>query len=464
MASRRRARSRKPRAAAPRVLPGRYGGCATRVERRYSTDTVLVHGKFRSRHWNYSDHIVPPISASAAYRLESVRRGAEGFLEFANPEFNRATHAPIYIYDRLDEPTRGMLEESLALAEGGERAVCFATGMAAIAAALGVLTRSGDRVVAHRQLYGCTYSLLSNWLPRYGVTTELVDFNDPPALEAALGRDDVMVAYFETPTNPTLELVDMRRVTATVARINARREARKGGRRHRRVFSVVDNTFATPVCQRPLDHGVDLVVHSLTKNLGGFGTDMGGVVVAPRLLEPDLLLYRKDYGAPLAPRGAWPVLAYGLPSLHVRVLKQQQAALQVARFLARHPRVARVAYPGLARDPQHALARRQMRDPDGRFAPGTLIYFVLEGPPAAARRHGARMMDRIAQHSLAITLAVSLGQVRTLIEHPASMTHAAVPVGEQVKAGIHPGGIRLSLGLEDPRDVIADLADALARA
>jgi cystathionine beta-lyase/cystathionine gamma-synthase len=424
---------------------------------------VLVHGKFRSRHWNYSDHIVPPISASAAYRLESAARGAEGFLEFANPEFNRATHAPIYIYDRLDEPTRGMLEESLALAEGGERALCFATGMAAISAAIGVLARAGDRVIAHRQLYGCTYSLLANWLPRYRVAADLLDFNDPGALSAALSRDDTMVVYFETPTNPTLELLDLRAIVRTVARANAQRRSRMGRRKHRRIFTVVDNTFATPVCQRPLEHGIDVVVHSLTKNLGGFGTDMGGVVIAPRLLEPDLLLYRKDFGAPLSPRAAWPVLAYGLPSLHVRVRQQQESAWKVARFLERHPRVASVSYPGLPSHPQHALARRQMRDPDGRFAPGTLIHFGLKGTAAEARRRGARMMNRLAGRSMAITLAVSLGQVRTLIEHPASMTHAAVPPREQLRAGIHPGGIRLSLGLEDPRDVIADLGEALAR-
>jgi methionine-gamma-lyase len=442
----------------------RYGRSATPFEERYARDTVLVHGKFHSRHWNYSDHIVPPISASAAYRLESAERGAEGFIEFANPEFNRARTAPIYIYDRLDEPTRGMLEENLALAEGGERAVCFATGMAAISAALGVLLRAGDRVLVHRTLYGCTYSLLANWLPRFGVAVEFLDFTDGPALERALRRDDVMAVYFETPTNPILELIDMRAVARAVARVNAARSRRARGRKHRRIYSIVDNTFATPLGQRPLAHGVDLVVHSLTKNLGGFGTDMGGVVVTPRLLEPDLLLYRKDFGAPLAPRGAWPVIAYGLPTLAVRFARQQGAALAVARFLQRHPKVARVSYPGLPSHPQHALARRQMRDGEGRFAPGTLLYFLLRGTPARARRAGARMMDHLARHSMAITLAVSLGQVRTLIEHPASMTHAAVPPLEQVRAGIDPGGVRLSMGLEDPRDVISDLEAALERA
>jgi methionine-gamma-lyase len=451
------------RRAAVSSTAGGYGRTASRIERRYRPATVLIHGRYHSRHWNYSDHIVPPISASAAYRLESVRRGAEGFVEFANPEFNRVTHSPIYIYDRLDEPDRGMLEESLALAEGGERAICFSTGMAAISAAIGVLARAGDRVVAHRQLYGCTYSLLTNWLPRYGMAADLVDLNDERALAAALNRADTMVVYLETPTNPTLELLDLRRIVRAVARANARRRERMGRRRHRRIFTVVDNTFATPMCQRPLDHGVDLVVHSLTKNLGGFGTDMGGVVITPCLLEPDLLLYRKDYGAPLSPRAAWPVLAYGLPSLAVRMRRQQESALVVARYLEKHPRVARVSYPGLRSHPQFALARRQMRDPEGRFAPGSLIHFLLGGTASAARRRGARMMNRLADRSMAITLAVSLGQVRTLIEHPASMTHASMPPREQLRAGIHPGGIRLSMGLEDPRDVIADLDEALAR-
>lgn len=441
----------------------RYGGVATPVEERYSPSTVLVHGKFLSKHWDYSDHIVPPISASAAYRLESVGRGAAGFLEFANPEFNRTRQAPIYIYDRLDEPTRGMLEESLALAEGGQRALAFATGMAAISAALGVLLRAGDRVVAHRTLYGCTYSLFANWYPRYGIEVDLVDFRDLAAVRRALEPANVMAAYFETPANPTLDLIDIAAVVREVRRVNARRAARKRGRKHRRIYTVVDNTFATPFCQRPLGMGIDLVVHSLTKNLGGFGTDMGGAVIGPTLLEPDLLLYRKDYGAPLAPRSAWPVLAYGLPSLHLRVKEQTASALQLARFLERHPRVARVAYPGLPSHPQAAIARRQMRDPEGRFAPGTLVYFVLKGEPREARRRGARMMDHIAKRSLAITLAVSLGQVRTLIEHPASMTHAPVPPEEQKRAGIDPGGVRISLGVEDVKDIIRDLKEALAR-
>jgi cystathionine beta-lyase/cystathionine gamma-synthase len=210
-----------------------------------------------------------------------------------------------------------------------------------------------------------------------------------------------------------------------------------------------------------MEHGIDVVVQSLTKNIGGFGTDMGGAVVGPRLLEPDLLLYRKDFGGVLAPRAAWPPLVYGLPTLALRTREQMATALRVAQFLERHPRVARVSYPGLQSHPQHPLARRQMKDFDGEFAPGIMIYFLLRGEGEAVRRLGARFIDHIAEHALSVTLAVSLGQIRTLIEHPSSMTHASVPAAVQEQSHIDPGGIRLSMGLEHPDDIIADLSAAL---
>ncbi len=423
---------------------------------KYRMPTRLIHGRMLSPHWNYKDHIVPPISSSAAYRLESAERGAEGFLEFANPEFNREQHPPIYIYDRLDEPSRGMLEENLAAAEGGEACVTFSTGMAAISGALGVLLKSGDTLIAHKTLYGCTYSLFTNWYPRLGIRTVLTDLGDVVALRRLL-RDDpnVMAVYGETPCNPSLELLDLQAISETVRGVNESRPPR------RRIFTVIDNTFATPFCQRPLEHGVDLVVHSLTKNLGGFGTDMGGAVIGPALLEPDLLLYRKDFGAVLAPKAAWPVLVYGLPTLALRSARQMESASRVARELADRPQVARVAYPGLPDHPQHELARRQMHDFDGEFAPGSLIYFVLSGEPEVARARAVRFIDHLAERALSITLAVSLGQIRTLVEHPASMTHATVPPDAQAEAGIDPGGIRLSIGLEAVEDLLADLGAAL---
>ena len=422
---------------------------------KYHVESKLIHGRMHSEHWSYRDHIVPPISASAAYRLESAERGAEGFLEFANPEFNRTRHPPIYIYDRLDEPSRGMLEENLAAAEGGEACVTFATGMAAISGALGVLIKAGDTVVAHHTVYGCTYSLLTNWLPRFGVKVRFVDLTDTEELESALEDPNVMAVYGESPCNPTLDLLDLAAISGAVRKVNASRPPR------RLIFTVLDNTFASPFCQRPLEHGFDLVVHSLTKNIGGFGTDMGGAVIGPELLEPDLLLYRKDFGGVLSPKAAWPALVYGLPTLALRARRQMETALEIARFLEGHAAIERVVYPGLDSHPQHDLARRQMVDLDGNFAPGIIIYFLLHGEGEAVKARGARLMDALADDALTITLAVSLGQIRTLIEHPSSMTHAPIPVEHQIEAGLDPGGIRLSIGLEPATDIIADLKAAL---
>jgi cystathionine beta-lyase/cystathionine gamma-synthase len=421
---------------------------------QYRLRTRLIHGSFATGRWDYDHHVVPPQSSSATYRLSSVHRGAQGFVEFATPESRRA---PIYIYDRLDEPSRGMLEENLAVAEGGEIAVAFATGMAAISAALGILTAACDQIVAHRVLYGCTHSLMTNWLPRYKIRTDFCDLTEPESL-FNVATKNCRVVYFETPVNPTMELIDMKAVREVVDRLNAGRpEAEK-------IRIVVDNTFATPYCQRPLEHGVDLVLHSLTKDIGGFGTEMGGAVIGPSSYFNFLMLYRKDFGGVLSPKNAWPILVYGLPTLATRMVNQQKSAMQVADFLLRQPKVARVVYPGLSNYPQRELAHRQMTTADGSFAPGSMLYFELKGKDGsskAAVEAAEQFVDHVAEKSYTITLAVSLGQIKTLIENPFSMTHAVVPEEEKLRCGLKPGGIRLSLGLEDWHDIIADLEDAL---
>lgn len=418
----------------------------------YRPTTRLIHGRMHSPAWEYDHHLVPPITASTTFRLDSTRRGAEGFQHYAAAD----AEVPIYIYDRLQEPNKDLLEERLAQAEGGEMAVSFASGMAAISAVLSVLLQAGQHALVHRTLYGCTHSLLSTWMPRFGIAATAVDLTDAEAVAAHV-RPETRVVYFETPANPTLALIDVAAVAEVVAAVNAARAPEE------RLYVVVDNTFATPFAQRPLAHGADFVVHSLTKGLSGFGTDMGGVVVGPAAFHTPLRLFRKDFGAVLAPRAAWSVLTYGLPSLAVRMRQAQATAGTVAHFLAEHPAVARVAYPGLPSDPGHALAQRQMRDYDGAFAPGTLVYFELAGDGAAAQQAAAaRFINHLAAHAYAVTLAVSLGNVRTLVEHPSSMTHAPVPPEEQVRMGLHPGGVRLSLGLEAEADVLADLDAALA--
>ncbi|HTK94625.1 MAG TPA: PLP-dependent aspartate aminotransferase family protein [Terriglobales bacterium] len=437
---------------------------AKRDTNGYAIRTRLIHGKSKSPKWDYSHHVIPPMTSSATFRLSSAHRGAQGFFEFACDRVDTTRQVPIYIYDRLDEPTRGMLEEALATAENGDTAVCFATGMAAITAAINSLVRTGDEVLAHHTLYGCTYSFLTNWLPRQNVRAKFCDTGDPQSIAKAITAK-TRVVYFETPVNPTMELIDMTAVRAVVDRAN------KGRKEAERIQVVVDNTFATPYCQRPLHHGVDIVVHSLTKGIGGFGTDMGGAVIAPKSLHNVLMMYRKDYGGVLSPKAAWNVLVYGLPSLAARMANMQRTARHVAEFLERHPKVKRVNYPGLASFPQRALAEKQMVDYRGKFAPGSMIYFELKEKPGHTDA-GERFIDYIADKAYCITLAVSLGQVKTLIENPYSMTHSAYQAapgnGHQLehekKQKLDPGGIRLSIGLEDRHDIIADLEKGLAQA
>lgn len=415
--------------------------------------THLIHGNYESRRWDYDHHVVPPISASATFRLSSAHRGAQGFLDFASSD-SHPRQMPIYIYDRLDEPTRGMLEENLAYAEGGEVAVAFATGMAAVSAAFGVTVATGDEIIAHQSMYGCTYSLLKNWYPRYRIPVQCADLTQPEALRPLI-TPRTRVVYFETPVNPTLDVIDIRATRAVLDEVNAHRPPQH------RVLMIIDNTFATPFCQRPLQLGADLVVHSLTKNLGGFGTDMGGAVITSALFHNPLLLYRKDFGGVLSSKSAWAVLVYGLPTLATRMINQQKSALKVAEFLEKHPRVASVRYPGLESFPQRELARSQMISYDGKFAPGSMLYFVLKESGDKENEAAKRFIDYVANHSYTITLAVSLGQIKTLIENPYSMTHAALPPELKKAEGIEPGGIRLSLGLEDWHDIIEDLSSAL---
>ena len=426
-----------------------------RKKEDYRLRTHMIHGSFDTKKWDYDHHVVPPVSHSTTFRLTSLERGAKGFVQFASADEALSGHMPIYIYDRLDEPTRAMLEENLAYAEGGEVGVTYASGMAAISAVLGSALRQGQEVLAHHTLYGCTYSLMTNWLPRFGVETQFGNFLDLENVEQHI-TPATRVLYFETPTNPTMELIDIVAVRRLADRVNAGREERT------RVLVIVDNTFATPYCQRPLKLGAHLVVESLTKALGGFGTDMGGAVIGPAEWYNKLMLYRKDFGGVLSPRAAWGILVYGLPTLAARMANMQKTAQHVAEFLAKHPKVASLRYPGTECFPQKALAHRQMNSPDGKFAPGSMIYFVLKGSENQ-QSQAEKLVDYLAEHAYSITLAVSLGQIKTLIEHPFSMTHSALPAEQKLALGMHPEGVRLSLGLEDWHDIIRDLEIALER-
>jgi methionine-gamma-lyase len=422
-------------------------------ENGYSPEAHLIYGEAQDPRWDYSHHLLPPISSSATFRLDTAQRGAQGFTEFAHSsqELSVKSKAPIYIYDRLGEPNKDMLEENLAYAEQGDIAVTFASGMAAISAVLGILTGAGSEIIAHKTLYGCTYSLLTNWYPRQKINVKFVDFTLPHEVKRHITKQ-TRVVYMESPVNPTLRLIDLEAIAEVVAAANRKRSAEE------RILTVVDSTFATPFCQRPISLGIDFVVHSLTKGIGGFGTDIGGVVIGPQWSKDMLMLYRKDFGGVLSAKSAWPVLVQGLPSLAVRMRQMQSTAGQVAEFLATLPEIECVHYPGLPTFNQAELARRQMRDYDGNFAPGAMIYFSIKGDTAhESLKRAEAFINHIAKNAYCITLAVSLGNIRTLIEHPGSMTHSAIPPEEQVAKGLNPGGIRLAIGLEKPGDIIKDL-------
>lgn len=367
--------------------------------------------------------VTPPIHASATFAFDDAAAMA------AVAAGERAGYA----YSRWTNPTVVALERKVAALEGGEAAVAVGSGMAAIAGALLAVAGSGDHLVAARAIYAGTYDLLTRTLPALGVAVAFVDAGDPDAIERAI-TPRTKALFVETPGNPMLNLVDL----DVIARVGSAK----------RVTTIVDNTFATPVNQRPLAHGVDVVVHSATKYLSGHGDALGGVVVGPvELVERARERMRRELGAVLSPFDAWLILR-GIHTLPLRVERQNATALTVARWLETRPEIASVHYPGLERHPAHALARRQMRGFGG------VVAFELSGGMEAGRH----LVERVRL----CRLAVSLGETRSLVLHLASMTECALPPAERAKVGITDGLVRLSVGLEAPEAIIDDLAQALA--
>lgn len=419
----------------------------------YSPESFLVHGAMHDEYWDYKNHVIPPITASTAFRLESTERGAAGFAAFASPENAGPGARPIYIYERLAEPTVALLEHQFCELERTESATAFASGMAAISGCLMALARTGHEVVAHKTIYGCTYSLLTNWLPRYGISTQFADFRNLDEVRKLI-TPKTRVLYFETPANPTLDIIDVKAMADLAKEFNAGRSEAD------RIYVIVDNTFATPYCQRPATLGADIVVHSLTKNCMGFGTDMAGMAAHSLGVHTEIRMARKDFGGAVASRAAWNILVYGISTLAVRMKRQNETALKVAHFLESDPRVKRVFYPGLESHTEHTLAKKQMVDFEGNFAPGLMIYFELAGEGAQGIANAKRFMDFAAHQAYCLTLAVSLGNTKTLIEAPALMTHSAYDPVAAADAGMSLTGIRLSIGLENADDLIRDLSGA----
>lgn len=384
----------------------------------------------RAIHYGYDaqDHhgaLVPPIYLSATFAFPTAEYGAGCFAGEESGHF----------YTRISNPTLALLESRMATLEGGEAAVAFSSGMGAIAATFWTLLRPGDEVIVSQTLYGRTFALLHHGIGEFGIKVRHVDLADLDALRAALSPATRMI-YCETPANPNLQLIDI----AAVAKI-AHQQAN--------VTMVVDNTYCTPYLQRPLELGADVVVHSATKYLSGHGDITAGIAVSRHDLAQRIRLQGlKDLtGAVLSPQDAF-LLMRGLKTLALRMDRHCSNAQAVAEALQAHPAVESVTYPGLRSFPQYELAARQMK------LSGGMIAFELKGGIAT----GKRFMNALKLFSR----AVSLGDAESLAQHPASMTHSTYTPEERAQHGIAEGLVRLSVGLEDIADLLADIEQALA--
>ncbi len=348
------------------------------------------------------------------------------WLQVANGE------RPGHIYGRNTNPTVQAFEEKVRLLEGAEAATSAATGMGIISSTLFALLRAKDRVVSIKDTYGGTSKLFFEFLPRFNVDAVLCDTEDHEAIEAEIARGCRLV-YLETPTNPTIKILDLERLAGA---------AKKAG-----AIVVVDNTFATPINQNPLQLGADLVLHSATKFLGGHADALGGVICGNRDLVKKIYHFREINGATLHPMAAY-LLLRGMKTLHLRVARQNESALDIARFLWEHPAVGRVYYPGLETHDNYDIACRQMCG----FG-GMLSFELKENTLDAAKRFLPRLKYAHA--------AANLGAVETIVGMPATTSHVECTAQERAAMGIPEGLIRYSTGIEDPRDLIADLKQAL---
>lgn len=355
---------------------------------------------------------------------------------FENAEKGSAIHEgeiPGYFYSRINNPTQEALETALAKIEKGEAAIVFSSGMAAISNGLLTLLASGDHLVAPESIYASTSGLMNYLQESVGIEVTFVDGTQPGAYEDAI-KQNTKLLYLESPANPTLKLCDIDTIVSI---------AKKKG-----LKTIMDNTFATPYNQNPLERGVDVVAHSMTKYIGGHGDILAGALVGTEdFVELCRWNTNKYFGGVASPMTCWLALR-GIKTLAVRMERHNENALEVARFLESHPNVVKVHYPGLESHPQHELAVRQM----GGF--GGMISFEVAGVD-----EGRTLINSVEL----CTLAVSLGDVSTLIQHSASMTHASVSPELRKRAGIGDGLIRLSVGIENKHDIIADLATALKK-
>ncbi|MCH1960043.1 methionine gamma-lyase [Romboutsia hominis] len=384
--------------------------------------TKAIHGGHHKD--PVSGALTTPICQTSTFVFDSAEQGGRRF----------ALQEGGYIYSRLGNPTNAQLEEKVALLEGAEACMSTASGIGAISSALWTALKAGDHVVASKTLYGCTFALLNHGLTRYGVEVTFVDATNLEEIKAAM-KENTRVVYLETPANPDLKLIDIEAVA-------------KIAHEKKDCIVMVDNTFCTPYIQRPLEWGADVVLHSATKYLNGHGDVIAGFVVGKQDFINQVRLFGvKDMtGAVLSAFDAYLILR-GMKTLQIRMDRHSKNALEVAKFLEGHKNVVKVNYPGLESFPQRELAKKQMH------LPGGMIAFEVKGGLEA----GKKLLNSLEL----CTLAVSLGDCETLIQHPASMTHSPYTAEERAEAGISDGLIRISVGLEDSEDIIDDLKQAL---
>jgi methionine-gamma-lyase len=383
--------------------------------------TKAIHG---GRQKNQFGSLCDPIYQTSAFTFETAEQGGRRF----------TLEEEGYIYTRLGNPTCSAVEEKVRLLEGGEACVSAASGMGAITSAIWSCVEQGDHIIASKTLYGCTFAYLKHGITRYGIEVSFVDIRDPRNIESVL-RPNTRLVYLETPANPTLYIANLPSIAGIV---------------HRKpdCLLMVDNTFSTPYITRPIEWGADVVVHSATKYLNGHGDVIAGFVVGKKeFIDRVRLVGIKDMtGASLSPFDAF-LIARGLKTLEIRMEKHCENAQKVAEFLEKHAAVETVLFPGLASFPQAELAKKQMS------LPGAIISFEVKGGIEA----GKKLLNRLQL----LTISVSLGDAETLIQHPASMTHSAYSPEERLAGDISDGLIRLSVGLENATDIIADLKQGL---
>ena len=379
--------------------------------------TVSIHG---GNCKNPYGALAVPIFQTSTFIFDSAEQGGRRF----------AFEESGYIYSRLGNPTTTVLEEKVAQLESGEAAVATSSGMGAISSVMWTILKAGDHIISDKTLYGCTFAFFNHGLSRFGIEVSFVDTADEEAVRKAM-KPNTRAVYLETPANPNLKIVDIKAI-AEIAHSNPN------------TLVIVDNTFSTPYCQRPLELGADIVVHSVTKYLNGHGDVIAGIVISRKdLIDQIRLVGIKDMtGSVLGAMEAYLIIR-GMKTLEVRMKKHCENAMKVAEFLAAHDKVAEVYFPGLKSHPGHDIAAKQMD------AFGGIMSFELKGGFEA----GKVLLNNLKLCSL----AVSLGDTETLIQHPASMTHSPYTKEERMEAGITDGLVRLSVGLENIEDIIADL-------